>query len=342
MSLHVLRKIRELINNGAIVSGPKPLSSPSLGDNQDEFRSIVSQLWTTEKGVNSVGKGKLYAGMTLAEVINSLVINPDFKYTKPSEDTRLLFVHRNLGNIDFYWVNNRNSRTEELEASFRITGKAAEIWHAETAKTEQASYTIENGVTRVPLHLEANDAVFVVFRNRTSEKSRTVIIPQEKQVATIEGPWNIGFQEKREAPANATFETLTPWNENSDSGIKYFSGTGTYTKTIYAQAEWFKEGTQLWLDLGSVKNLAEVIINGKSLGIVWKTPFRVNVAEALKQGENTLEIKVTNLWVNRLIGDQQPGVGKKITYTTMPFYRPDSPLKTSGLLGPVQIVSLGQ
>ncbi|MCX6253148.1 MAG: glycosyl hydrolase [Bacteroidia bacterium] len=339
MSLPVLRKIKELINNGAIVSGPKPLSSPSLGDDQDEFRSIVSQLWTTEKGVNSVGKGKLYAGMTLAEVINSLGINPDFKYTKPSEDTRLLFVHRNLGNIDFYWVNNRNSSTEELEASFRITGKAAEIWHPETAKTEQASYTIDNGVTRVPLHLEANDAVFVVFRNKTREKSRTVIRPQEKQVATIEGPWNISFQEKRGAPANATFETLTPWNENRDSGIKYFSGTGTYTKTIYAQAEWFKEGTQLWLDLGSVKNLAEVIINGKSLGIVWKTPFRVNVAEALKQGENTLEIKVTNLWVNRLIGDQQPGTGNKITYTTMKFYRPDSPLKASGLLGPIQIVS---
>jgi beta-galactosidase/beta-glucuronidase len=171
--------------------------------------------------------------------------------------------------------------------------------------------------------------------------SRTVLTPQEKQVATIEGPWNISFQEKHGAPANATFETLTPWNENKDPGIKYFSGTGTYTRTIYAQAEWFKEGTELWINLGSVKNLAEVIINGMSLGIVWKTPFMVNVTKALKQGENNIEIKVTNLWVNRLIGDQQPNVGKKITYTTMPFYKPDSPLKVSGLLGPVQIVCLG-
>jgi hypothetical protein len=154
-------------------------------------------------------------------------------------------------------------------------------------------------------------------------------------------PWNISFQEKCGAPANATFETLTPWNESKDSGIRYFSGTGTYTKTISAQAVWFKEGRQLWLDLGSVKNLAEVIINGKSLGIVWKTPFRVNVTSALKPGENSIEIKVTNLWVNRLIGDQQPNVGEKITYTTMPFYKSDSPLKASGLLGPVQIVGLG-
>ena len=84
--------------------------------------------------------------------------------------------------------------------------------------------------------------------------------------------------------------------------MKYFSGTGSYTKTIDASGEWFEEGNELWLDLGNVKNLAEVIVNGKSLGIVWKTPFRVNVTDALKQGDNALEIKVTNLWVNRLTG----------------------------------------
>jgi len=89
-----------------------------------------------------------------------------------------------------------------------------------------------------------------------------------------------------------------------------------------------------------VKNLAEVVLNGKSLGIVWKTPFRVDLTGALKQGENKLEIRVTNLWVNRLIGDQQPGVKEKITYTTMPFYKADSPLKPSGLLGPVKVVSV--
>lgn len=341
MSLPVLRKIRNMVKSGAIVIGEKPVETPSFSDNQDEFNKLVNELWRDEKGENTVGQGKIFAGQPLVNILNTLNMIPDFTYTKPLDDTRLLFVHRKLGDIDFYWVNNRNSRKEELEASFRITGKAAEIWHPEIAITEKVSYTIENGVTRVPLHLEANDAVFVVFRIKSSEKSRTVIIPKEKQVATIEGPWNISFQENRGAPANATFETLKPWNENSDSGIKYFSGTAKYTKTINARAEWFKAGTRLCLDLGSVKELAEVIINGKSMGIVWKTPFRVDVTEGLKQGENEIEIKVTNLWVNRLIGDQQSTVGKKITYTTMPFYRPDSPLKTSGLLGPVQVISLG-
>ena len=164
--------------------------------------------------------------------------------------------------------------------------------------------------------------------------------PIEKQLAVIDGTWNVSFQPNRGAPAQIVLDQLTSWSENADPGVKYFSGTGIYTKTIQTPADWFKEGTQIWLDLGSVKNLAQVVVNGKSLGIVWKTPFRVNVTEALKKGENALEIKVTDLWVNRLIGDQQPGNTKKITYTTQVFYHTNSPLLPSGLLGPVKIVGL--
>ena len=341
MSLPVLRKISQMVKAGAIVIGSKPATTPSLSDDQAEFKKLSDELWVNENGENIVGKGKVYAGKTIGDVLNALKIEPDFTYTRPQENTSLLFVHRRFGNVDIYWVNNRHDRKEELNATFRVDGRAAEIWHPETGKIEQASYSIENGITSVPLHLESNDAVFVVFRNKAKEKSRTINRPTEKQLAEITGPWNLTFQANRGAPAKVILASLTPWNENTDNGVKYFSGTGTYTQTIQAPAQWFKEKTSLWLDLGSVKNLAEVIVNGKSLGIIWKTPFRVNVTEALKQGDNTLEIKVTNLWVNRLIGDEQPNVEKKITYTTMPFYRSDSPLKASGLLGPVQILSLG-
>ena len=124
--------------------------------------------------------------------------------------------------------------------------------------------------------------------------------------------------------------------------MKYFSGTGTYTKTIQAPADWFQAGAKLWLDLGDVKNIAVVTVNGKPLGTYWKAPFRVDVTSALKPGANTLEIKVINLWVNRLIGDQQEGVTTKYTYTAQQFYRADSPLLPSGLIGPVQVVRVGQ
>jgi hypothetical protein len=340
MSLPVARKISEMVKAGASVVGEKPIGTPSLSDDQDEFKAIVNELWANTKGENSVGKGKIYAGQTIAEVLASIKIFPDFQYSKPQNNTELLFVHRKLDNVDIYWVNNRSNRVEEVEATFRVKGKAAEIWHPETGKIEEASYSIAEDHTTVPLNLEPNDAVFVVFRKQAKISSLKLTHPYETQLAVLDGAWNVSFQSNRGAPAQIALDQLTSWSENADPGVKYFSGTGSYKKTIQAPADWFKEDSQIWIDLGDVQNLAEVNVNDKSLGIVWKTPFRVNVTEDLKQGENVLEVKVTNLWVNRLIGDQQPGVTNKITYTMMPFYQANSPLLPSGLLGPVKLVSL--
>lgn len=340
MSLPVLRKIAELVAAGAIVAGPKPVKSPSLSDNPIEFKKLVNTLWGTGTGVQTINKGKVYAGQSAAEVLKALTIAPDFEYTKPQVNTNLMYVHRATPEGEIYWVNNRNDRVENLDATFRVEGKTAEIWHPETGKTESASYSIKNGQTTVSLHLEPNDAIFVVFQKKAQGLSLTIPAKTETQVSTIEGPWEVSFQADRGAPAKTSFEKLTAWNDNADSGIKYFSGTGTYSKTIEAPESWFKSGEQLWLDLGEVKNLAEVIVNGKSLGILWKKPFRIDISGAMKPGNNTLEVKVTNLWVNRLIGDQQPGVEKKITYTTMPFYQANSPFLPSGLMGPVRIVSV--
>jgi hypothetical protein len=156
----------------------------------------------------------------------------------------------------------------------------------------------------------------------------------------VEGSWDVRFQANRGAPAQISLDKLASWSENGDAGVKYFSGTATYTKTIDAPAGWFKAGARMWLDLGDVKNLAEVSVNGKPMGIAWKPPFRIDVTSALKPGANQLEVKVTNLWVNRLIGDQQPGGGTKYTYTTQAFYQQNSPLLPSGLLGPVRIVRI--
>jgi hypothetical protein len=340
MSLPVLRKINKMVKAGAVIVGSKPTGTPSLSDDKAEFKTIVDELWAKEKGENTVGKGKVYTGQTIAEVLASVKVTPDFEYTKPQSNTELLFVHRRLDDVDIYWVNNRNNRTEDVEANFRVKGKAAEIWHPETGKIDQVSYYIADGHTTVPLRMEPNDAVFVVFRKKAATPSLTLTQPVETQLAVVDGAWNVSFQPDRGAPAQIVLDQLHSWSENIDPGVKYFSGTGSYTKTIQASADWFKAGSQIWLDLGEVKNLAEVVVNGKSLGIVWKTPFRVNVTKQLKQGENALEVKVTNLWVNRLIGDQQPGNTKKITYTTQAFYQANSPLFPSGLLGPVEIVGL--
>jgi len=214
------------------------------------------------------------------------------------------------------------------------------LWHPDTGVIEPAAYRVQDGRTIVPMRLEVDDAVFVVFRKAAAAPSRVLPAATTTPLATVEGPWAVAFQPDRGAPATATFPSLASWSEHADRGIKYFSGTATYAKSIEAPAAWFAGGNQLWLDLGDVKNLAEVTVNGRKLPLVWKQPFRVNVTGALRPGANAVEIAVTNLWVNRIIGDMQPDAARKYTYTPMEFYSAASPLLPSGLLGPVRVIRI--
>jgi len=338
MSLPVLRAIHKLVADGAVVAGPKPTDDPSLADDLAEFNKLNTELFGDGTGVHKVGKGAVYAGQKLEDVFAALHVAPDFDYSRPEPDARLLFVHRKLPTGDVYFVDNRRDRDERVEASFRVTGRVPELWHPETGKTEAVSYRIADGRTTVPLKLEPWGAVFVVFTKPTTENSRKLPEVRETQIAMVQGAWEVGFQAGRGAPASITLNELSSWSENADRGVKYFSGTGTYTKTIEAPAAWFRQGAHLWLDLGDVRNLAEVVVNGKTLGIVWHKPYRVDLSDVLKPGANQLTVKVTNAWVNRLIGDQQPDATVKYTFTTVKPYKADSPLLASGLLGPVTII----
>jgi hypothetical protein len=338
MPLNVLKKIRDLVNVGAIVIGPKPTDSPSNSDNQAEFKTIADQLWGSGEGAHKVGKGQVFAGQSAAAVLKALQIFPDFEYTKPQSDTSVAFVHRKISDGDIYYVYNRKNRAENVEATFRLAGKAPELWHAETGEIEPASYRVANGRTTVSLKLDPAEAVFIVFRKAGSAQGRTLPQVTETTVGTIDGAWTVAFQTNRGAPASVTLDKLSAWNDSAYPGVKYFSGTAAYTKTIEAPAEWFATGARMLLDLGSVKDIAEVTVNGKSVGLLWKPPFRTDVTGALKPGANAVEIKVTNLWANRLIGDQQPNVTKKYAWTSLDAPGADSPLLPSGLLGPVRVL----
>ncbi len=245
-------------------------------------------------------------------------------------------MHRKLPAADVYFVDNRSDRAEDVDASFRVTGKAPELWYAETGTSKPASYSIAGGRTTVPLHLEPWGTVFVVFQHSTGKTSFALPKPTEVPLA-IPGPWTIAFQPGRGAPPTATFDQLTSWSDNTDAGIKYFSGTGTYTNTIQVPADSLAKDAHLWLDLGDVKNLAQVTVNGMDMGVVWHAPYRIDVTAALKPGANQVSVKVINAWVNRLIGDQQPGA-TAYTFADVKPYRANSPLLPSGLLGPVRLV----
>jgi len=347
MTLPVLEQLATLVRRGAVIVGNKPADSPSLADDEIRFHKLADRLFgrgTPLAGtVHKLGKGRVYIGMSANDALKALDTPQDFEYTRPAADTNLMFVHRKLDDGEFYFVDNRNNRAENLDATFRVEGKIPELWDPATGKTAPVAYKIAEGRTTIPLHLDPNGTVFVVFAKQATAASLDLPEPAQTPVSSFDealnSNWSVSFQPGRGAPESADFDRLASWSENTNDGIRYFSGTATYSRTIDIPEGALSAGARYWLDLGEVKDMAEIAINGKYLGILWKTPFKVDVTEALKPGSNTVLIEITNLWVNRLIGDQQPYAVKKYTFTDFAPYKADSHLLPSGLLGPVQLTT---
>ena len=250
-----------------------------------------------------------------------------------SSDIR--FVHRSVQDGEIYWISKPSDTFETVTLSFRCCGLVPSVWDAETGEILSASYKIENGRTVVEIPITPNDAKFVVFSKQTKGKHPVILSVSEESFA-LDGPWHVSFQEGRGAPASAMFQELLSYTESDDSGIKYFSGTATYTKdfTLSERPEY------LMLDLGNVQNIAEVIVNGHPVRTLWKIPYKVEITDYVTLGTNSLEVRVTNLWPNRLIRDAQLPEGERLTHITYPFYGPNDPLRPSGLIGPVTLVVL--
>jgi hypothetical protein len=167
--------------------------------------------------------------------------------------------------------------------------------------------------------------------------SREVRKIEPTVITNLEGPWEITFPSGLGAPEKITMPLLESLSANADEGVKYFSGTASYTKTFTAPKQWFKENAEFILDLGNVGDLAEVFVNGQFIELLWSAPFRTNITPLLKKGTNTIEIKVTNQWTNRLAGDQRAEPGKKVLNSPLFIFR-GRPLNESGLIGPVTIL----
>jgi len=250
----------------------------------------------------------------------------------------LRYVHRTSAEGEIYWVNNRRDEARSIDVYFRVSGLKPTLWHPETGETEDVSYEIKNGETVVRLNLVENDAVFVVFSGKTEQTK--VIVPEKQEILFrhIDTPWTVRFDETWGGPGETTFNKLISYTESDNKGIKYYSGTTVYKNNVLTSEPELKQG-RFVLDLGKVGCMAEVIVNGRNLGVLWKAPYKVDITEALKPGTNDFEIRVINQWANRIIGDKQPDCQKKYTYSAFEhFYRPDSELLPAGLMGPVDIL----
>jgi hypothetical protein len=342
MTLPVLRKINELVKAGATIIGPRPESTPGYSGypgSEEMLRSIVSEIWADLDGISrtrrACGKGKIFWGTPVKTVLEMYGTGPDVEYSKPL-DSKVDWIHRRLNVSDIYFLVNSTDRPLDTEIRFRVTGKEAEIWDPVTGKIEPAGYITSGSNTIVPVDLTERQSLFVVFRNKTNVPSESVTHNSSETLATLTGPWEISFPAGMGAPEKITLSNLESWTINTDEGVKYFSGTAQYLKTFEVPKNWIQPGTKLFLDLGKVGDIAEVTVNGTQTGILWEPPFRTEITSLLKKGINKIEIKVTNQWTNRLIGDQKAGAGKKVLNSSV-FVR-GRDLNESGLLGPVEII----
>jgi hypothetical protein len=362
----VLEKIMKLVKKGATVVGPKPSRSNGLTDyprRDNKVKLLADKLWGPCNGKeikeNTYGKGKVIWGKELKYILAERGIGPDFAFKGKNDSIDLDYIHRSNGTFDIYFVSNKKMQWAEVECDFRIKNKIPELWIPETGEiVKDLNYKSDDQTTGVFLQLPPAGSLFVVFRQQ-SDQSNIVsatrngegVLPNERiypdsiSSITLSGPWDVKFPAGWGAPSDITFPELISWTAHKDEGIKYFSGIATYSMAFDFPAGVDTSGRHLYLDLGKVKMVADVYLNGSHLGILWKPPFQLDITKHLSAGKNSIVIEVANDWSNRIVGDQKLPMEKRFTSTniTSPtssdLLWKDAALLESGLMGPVTIIA---
>jgi len=337
MSAPVLRKIRELVEAGATVAGPRPLRAPGLArypHSDSEIEALAGTLWGEgPSGERRVGKGRVIWGRTLEEILKVDRVAPDFE---ARGGARFDYIHRVDGATEIYFVSNQENRARRAQCLFRVTGRQPELWDPVTGEIRTLTeFSSEGGRTVVTMEFAPRQSLFVVFRAPAAARRPQSNFPEIRLLRELEGPWEVSFDPEWGGPKRVTFDHLQDWTARPEQGIRYYSGTATYRKKFELLER--ARAKRLFLALGTVHCLAEVRLNGRNLGVVWCAPWRVEITEAVRERDNELEIDVVNLWPNRLIGDAGLPPDKRLTKTNVATFRPGAPLLPSGLLGPVTI-----
>lgn len=330
MPADVAAKIAGLVKAGATVVGTPPERDPGLKNYPDcdkKLQKIATAVWGTEKEGKpegrTYGKGRVFQGTPLRKILLADTILPDFDW---AGNANLDFIHRRDGAAETYFLVNRGGAAK-VDCQFRVSGRAPELWNpVDGTMRPLPEFSEKDGRTVVPMCFEAGQSFFVVFGiSKTlsvtlSGQGSGANFHELKPVQELTGSWTVQFDEKwfypvisQQVQSSVVFETLTDWTLRPEEAIKYYSGTATYRKTFnFPQVSSFKfPVSNLFLDLGVVKEMAAVRLNGKDLGTVWCAPWRVDISKAIQAGDNQLEIKVVNLWPNRLIGDAALPAKKK-------------------------------
>jgi len=345
ISLPVLEKIKELVAAGATVIGPKPAHSETLENfpaSDNEVSKLAGEIWNKK-----IGTGRVIADKSAREVLQAdgVPLDCEFLPTRnPQPSTDFDYIHRTTDRAEIYFVANRSTNSISASCVFRVAGKAPEIWDAVSGGHKfAAAYEEKGGRTIVPLEFSPCGSFFVVFREPSAKHPATAAGNNLKfsPLEEINGAWTVHFDPKWGGPESAQFDQLVSWPTRTEPGIKFYSGTAVYEKTFTLPDSALRAPrSALWLDLGYLRELAEVKVNGKSCGIVWSLPFRVDISGAVKSGENKLEVEVVNFWPNRIIGDASLPAAQRLTQTNIRKLTAKTALEPAGLFGPVKLLAV--
>lgn len=345
ISLPVLRRLQVLVSQGGCLLGPPPRLATSLRDFADGDREVqerATDLWgsgiSTPTGTHHVGKGLVSWGCTAREALASAGLPPDMERRAAAHPDALDFAHRQVGRTDLYFVSNRTNLAQTASLAFRVTGRVPELWNAVTGERIRASRVqVEAKATVVDLAFPPCGSWFVVFPANATTTRRESVEPVQIQRELASG-WRVDFDPRLGGPGAVEWAHLQSWTESTEPGIRYYSGTATYHQDVAWPAR-LRSGERWWLDLGEVRELAEVRVNGQGCGVVWAPPYRVEITRAWRMGTNRVEIDVVNFWPNRIIGDASLPSSQRLTRTNIRKLVPGTPLMDSGLLGPVTVLS---
>lgn len=349
LSIDALERLEFLIRTGATVIGtpPSSLTGQASAENSVKFGILRQNIWTDASSDGSshrYGKGRVFCTTDAHKALAEMHLSPDVSTAPPlsekgvaTSNTQFDYAHRRASNLDIYFFRNGSATLARHQVTVRVQNKAAHFWDPVTGELSDAdTMPTEDGRTEVALELPPFGSTFLILSPKTPHStSHTQFTAARSVPVTLRGEWNLTFQANRGAPSAALHPSeLKSWSESSDPAVRYFSGTAVYTAAVVAPE--FKPGEQVLLHFADVREIARVKVNGTDAGTVWAKPLTLRVDRWLKPGVNKLEIEVTNLWPNRIIGDLQPGVTQRYTKTNITAYHQDSALLPSGLIGPVE------
>ena len=420
--LPVLRKIEKLVSEGMVLVGnppQRPFGLTGYSESDREFTAIVKRLWGDADGstpaVITYGKGQVYAGQPVSQVLDALEIGPDLAWS-PRKDVDLEYIHYTSvdGEVDIYYVINKWARNGisdlkyrfiptlpdryvNLSCSFRVAGdRVIERWDPVRGTiTPVTVYQQKDGRYQLPVSLEPEGGAFYVFRKAKQAKQPVATIRRDGQplvagntplevgatdvylrkgklevlkggsyelisadgavkridqatvpnALDISTDWQVSFLERPQLgqPFSTHYATLRSWTESQEHREKYFSGTARYTRDFEVRKEIVTGDHRLYLDLGYVGDIATVRVNGKQVEVLWKAPYALDITDYAKAGQNRIEVDVTNLWINRLVGDATLPPGERKTsipgrsYTKGKNKYGANRLRASGLIGPVTV-----